>query len=171
MKTQSRIESARRLVASAVALCLTAAPAVAGIVDSPLPVLEAGKTTLHLYSVPGIIQNGFLSTFFGCTSTDTATMRVGVEVFGSAGGGPITDAVATSLSVAAGATVYFGCSGAVGIGIQSNLACGGLARGSARILATSKKLARTAFIADVGSDPATSMVSLTIIKKTEQKGE
>jgi hypothetical protein len=65
--------------------------------------------------------------------------------------------------------VYFGCSGAVGIAITSNLACGGIGYGSAGILATPKELACTAFIADVSNDPATSMVYLTSIAKTEQK--
>ena len=43
-----------------------------------------------------------------------------------------------------------------------------LARGQ---IATSGKLACTAFIADEGNAPSTSMVCLTIIKKLGQKGE
>src|SRR5437667_8148859 len=97
------------------AFCLTwAASAGAGIADSPLPILSAGATTFHLYSVPGIIRAGSLGSFFSCTSTDTATMQVGVEVFGPGGGAPFNDAAATSLSVAPGASVMFGSS-AVGI--------------------------------------------------------
>src|SRR2546426_4154552 len=93
----------------ALTLCLAAVPAIAGIADSPLPVLSAGATTLHLYSVPGVIGNeGGLRTYFSCTSTDTATMQVGVELIAGPGGAPINDAAATSLSVAAGATVGFG---------------------------------------------------------------
>jgi hypothetical protein len=145
--------------------------ALAGIADSPLPVLVGGKTTYHLYSVPGVIENGWTSTFFSCTSTDTATMQVGVELFGFAGGAAANDPVATSVTVASGATVYFGTSHAVGIVINSDLAGGPFGWGSARILATSKKLACTAFLADKGNDPPTSMVYLTIIKKTKQKGE
>lgn len=58
------------------ALCATwTAPAAAGIADSPLPVLSAGATTFHLYSVPGVISSGGLRTYFSCTSTDTATMQ------------------------------------------------------------------------------------------------
>ena len=144
------------------------APALAGIADSPLPVLSAGEITLHLYSVPGIIAGGGVGTFFGCTSTDTAAMQVGVELFGPPGGAPFNDAVATSLTVAPGATVIFGTGAAAGISISSNLG-GGFSKGSARILSTSKKLACTAFIADVGNAPPTSMVYLTIIKKTKQK--
>ena len=149
-------------------LTLAAVPALAGIADSPLPVLEAGKTTVHLYAVPGVIDIGGLITFFACTSTDTAPMKVGVELFFSGGGAPANDAVATSLTVGPGATVFFGTGPSVGISINLNV--GGLAsKGSARILSTSKKLACTAFIADNGNAPPTSMAYLTIIAKTKQK--
>jgi hypothetical protein len=147
-----------------------ATPALAGIVDSPLPVLVAGKKTLHVYSVPSIVAIGGLDTFFGCTSTDPAAIQVGVELFGPGGGGPANDAVATSLSVAPGATVLFGTSAAVGISIDSNLG-GFFSKGSARILATSKKLTCTAFVADSGNAPPTTSWQLTIDKKLTQKGD
>src|SRR5438132_10785356 len=99
----------------ALTLSLVATPCLAGIADSPLPVLSAGATTFHLYSVPGVIAIGGLGTFFSCTSTDTATMQVGVELFGAPGGAPDNDATATSLSVAAGATVMFGTGAAAGL--------------------------------------------------------
>ena len=146
-------------------------PALAGIADSPLPVLTAGETTLHLYSVPGLISGTGLGTFFSCTSTDTATMQVGVEVFFSAGGAPVNDAVATSLSVGPGATVIFGTSAAVGIPIYSSLGAGGLSQASARILATSRKLICTAYIADLGNAPPTSSWQLNVVKKKTQKGD
>jgi len=165
--TRTRL-SIRSLVA--LALCIVpAAPAVAGIADSPLPVLSAGATTFHLYSVPGVIETGGLGTFFSCTSTDTATIQVGVELFFSFGGAPANDAAATSLSVAPGATVIFGTGGAVGISISSSLGGGFMSKGSARVLATSKKLACTTFLADKGNDPPTSMAQLTIIAKVKQK--
>jgi hypothetical protein len=156
-------------VAAAVSALSLVAPTVrAGIADSPLPVLMAGADTIHLYSVPGILAGGSLGTFFSCTSTDTATMQVGVELFASPGGAPANDAAATSLSVAPGATVIFGTGAAAGISINSSLG-GGFSKGSARILATSKKLACTVFIADRGNDPPTSMAALTIIAKLKQK--
>jgi len=152
------------------ALCLTwAASAQSGIADSPLPVLTTGATTYHLYSVPGVIDAGGLGTYFSCTSTDAATMQVGVELFASPGGAPSNDAAATSLSVGPGATVMFGTGSAAGLSISSNLAGGGMSKGSARILATSKKLVCTAFLADVGNAPPTSMAQLTIIAKLKQK--
>jgi hypothetical protein len=153
----------------ACAALLAAPQARAGIADSPLPILTPGATTFHLYSVPGIISGGGLATFFACTSTDAATIQVGVEVFFSGGGAPGNDAAATSLSVGPGATVIFGTGGAVGISISSNLGAGGLSKGSARILATSKKLACTAYIADTGNAPPTSAWQLTIIAKLKQK--
>ena len=135
---------------------LMTTPALAGIADSPLPVLMAGETTLHLYSVPGVISGaGGLATFFSCTSTDTAPMQVGVELFFAPGGAPANDAAATSLTVAPGATVTFGTSAAVGILVDSSLGGGGLGNGSGRILATSKKLACTTFVADAGNAPPT----------------
>jgi len=152
--------------------CLVSSVASAGIGDGPLPVLVAGKKTLHIYSVPGVL-GGDLGTFFSCTSTDKTgnpPMQVGVEVFAEFGGAAFDDPVATSLSLAPGATVIFGTSGAVDIAIDSDLGVS-VFKGSARILATSAKLACTAFVADIGNAPPTSMVYLTIIKKTAQKGE
>lgn len=157
------------LTAAIFAVTLSSAPwCQAGIADSPLPELLPGARTFHLYSVPGVIASTGLDTFFGCTSTDTVTMQVGVELFFSSGGAPANDAVATSLSVAPGATVIFGTGSAVGISISSNLG-GSFSKGSARILATSKKLACTAFIADISNAPPTSMTYLTVIAKLKQK--
>lgn len=147
-----------------------ATPAFAGVADSPLPVLEAGKTTYHVYTVPGAMDAA-LATYFACTSLETtATIRVGVELFFGGGGAPANDATATSLLVAPGGTVRFGTQNAAGFLINSDLGRVATNFVSARILATSKKLACTAFVADPINAPPTSMVQLTIIKKT-QKGD
>ena len=147
----------------------SAAPVVAGVADSPLPVLEAGATTYHLYTVPGGIASLGLGTYFACTSLEpAASIQVGVELFGPSGGAPENDAAASSLSLPPGATRIFGTSGAVGISVDSSL--GGVgSKISARILATSKKVACTAFIADFSNAPPTSMTYLTIIAKLKQK--
>jgi len=141
----------------------------AGIADSPLPVLIVGEKTLHLYSVPGAINFVGLGTFFSCTSTDTTAMEVGVEVFGTSGGAPLNDAAATSINLIPGATATFGTAVAAGIHTNATLGSGIVTKGSARILSTSKKLACTAYIADIGNSPPTSMAPLSIIKKTTQK--
>ena len=151
------------------ALLVWSVPSLAGVADSPLPELVAGKTTLHLYTVPGVISGTGLGTFFSCTSLEeTATMQVGVEIFGSLGGAPVSDAAATALSLGPGETRIFGTTLPVGISVNSQVPGPG-SKGSARILATSKKLACTAFIADTGNAPPTSAWQLTIIAKLKQK--
>jgi hypothetical protein len=161
------------LVAFALAFTVALAPAArAGIADTPLPVLAAGATTLHLYSVPGVVFGGLgVATFFACTSTDVAPMQVAVETFPPVGGAPVNDAAATSLSVAPGATVIFGTSAAVGISINSSVGGCACSKGSARILATSKKLLCTAWVADTGNAPPTSAWQLNVVAKTKQKGD
>jgi hypothetical protein len=157
------------LAALVAALALAPRPILAGIVDSPLPELLPGAKTVHQYSVPGVISQTGLGTFFSCTSTAASPIQVGVEVFGAAGGGPSNDPVASSLSVGPGATVTFGTQSASGISISSNLGPGPVSKGSARILATSKSLICTAFVADVTTAPVASLAHLTIIAKTKQK--
>src|SRR5207249_8951211 len=80
---------------------------VAGIVDTPLPVL-GGKSTQLLYSVPGVVTGASdLQTFFICTSTDTTSQQVGVELFPRGGGSPCNDATASALTIAPGGTAVF----------------------------------------------------------------
>ena len=141
----------------------------AGIADSPLPVLVVGQTTFLLYSVPGVM-NDFsttLATFFSCTSTSSSSETVGVELFGAPGGAPLNDATMTEQTVAPGATVTFGTT-AVPYA-SASLGNPVMARGSARILSTSKSLICTAFIADSAHSTPTTMTSLTIVAKTKQK--
>ena len=163
------IEPPLRKVLLAVVLLAALAPAAqAGVADSPLPELVPGETTYHLYSVPGVIQVGYLGTFFSCTSLDTVTMQVSVEGFGSFGGASETDAVASALSVGPGATVVFATQAAQGIPVNTIIGFTS-SRGSARVLATSKKLACTAFVADRTNDLPQTSWQLTIIAKTKQK--
>src|SRR5437870_5391099 len=115
-------------------LALAVATAAQAQINSPPPTLQ-GQASFHLWSVPGVIAGGGLGTFFACTNTTDDTIRVGVEVFGSGGGGAINDPSATSLNVAASATVLFGTSAAVGLSVSSSLG-GGISKGLARVLAT-----------------------------------
>ena len=157
-----------RLMIAASFVALIAGHAIAGIADSPLPVLVPGSTTLHLYSVVGVIgAGGGLGTYSSCTSTYTIPKQVGIEEFGALGGGPANDAAMTSLSVDPGATVVFGTTTSAAFVVNSTV--GTLGNGSARILATSKKLACTAFVADRLNTPPTVAWQLTIIAKTKQK--
>jgi len=87
-------------------------------------------------------------------------------VFYATGGLPANNALGDSIDVGPGVTVMFGTSQAVALAINSELNAGPIARGSARILATSKKLVCTAFLAGTNTAPPTSMVELTIVGKT-----
>src|SRR5438093_6719443 len=124
----------RVIVLAIVLACV--ATAVQAQIDSPPPALQ-GQPSFHLYSVPGVIRIGGLGTFFACTNTTGAPIRVGIEVFGPAGGAAANDPSATSLNVAAGATVLFGTGAAVGLSVNSSLG-GGSSKGSALVLATAK---------------------------------
>lgn len=147
-------------------LLALAVPTSAGVVDSPLP----APFTQHVFTVPGMIaRGGAHGSFFSCTNLDSTNVTIGVETFAAGGGAATNDAAATSLSVAPGGTRIFGTTSAVGISVDSNLASGILSKGSARILATSKKIACTAFVADPANDPPISSFELTIIAKTKQK--
>lgn len=139
-------------------------------INSPPPALM-GQLSFHLYSVPGVIRSAGLATFFACTNTTSAAIRVGVEVFGPPGGAAANDPSATSLNVAAGGTVLFG-SGAAGLSVSSDLATGSISKGSARVLATARSgIICSAFIADIGNAPPTSMASLSVVKQTTQAGD
>lgn len=152
-----------------VAVLTWSIPSTAGIADSPLPELVPGQTTYHLYSVPGAMDTSCQRTFFSCTSTDTAAMQVGVELFAGPGGAAANDAAATSVSVNPGGTVLLGTSPAMAFSITANVGSTLTSTMSARILATSKKLACNAFVADVCNNPPTFAWQLTIIAKTKQK--
>src|SRR5437870_13367610 len=73
----------RLAVVTTLALACIAAGAHAQL-DSPPPPLQ-GQPSFHLYSVPGVIAFGGLGTFFPCTNTTGAAIRVGVELFGPRG--------------------------------------------------------------------------------------
>ena len=154
------------------ALAMALLPGIAQAqIDSPPPALQ-GQPSFHLYSVPGVIRGAGLGTFFACTNTTDNAIRVGVEVFGQAGGAAANDPSATSLNVAAGATVLFGGGAAAGLSGDGTLGFGIISKGSARILATAKKgIICSAFLADPGNAPPTSMTTLTVVKTTKQKGD
>lgn len=149
---------------------LVLAPAAPAQINSPPPALM-GQPSYHLYSVPGVIESLGVDTFFSCTNTTNASIRVGVEVFYAIGGFGANDPGTSSLEIPAGGTRLFGTSATVWVTVDSNVGAA-LGKGSARILATeSKGIICTAFLADPANAPPTSMAPLTIVKKTKQKGD
>ena len=139
------------------------------------PTLQ-GQPSVHVWTVPGVINNGGLGTFFTCTNTLGSTVTVGVEVFGPAGEAALDDASATSLSVAPGATVMFGTTQPGSFVADGNLAPGFVTKRSARVLATTSSKASpqilcTALLADSISSVPTVMTTLPVIRKTTQQGD
>lgn len=71
------------------------------------------------------------------------------------------------------ASVLFGTSTAnpASRAVDANLAPGGVSKGSALILTTSKKVVCSAILADPLGDPPVDMATLTIAAKGKQKGD
>jgi hypothetical protein len=152
----------------AAVLALVAAPTIAGIVDTPVPLLLGEKAT-HAYSVPGVLNIPNLATFFSCTSTASAPIRVAAEVFADGGGAPLNNASLTSVLVPPGGTTLLGTSAAAGLFVELNINIAPFGHGSARILSTSKSIICTAFVADKANNPPSVMNHLTIVAKAKQK--
>src|SRR6266446_3873180 len=95
----------RRATLAAFSVAAMAGAAHAGIVDSPVP-----PGTVVVFSVPGVIANNNLQTYFSCTNASTASFVFGVQVFDENGNLVSADGCGTNLPV--GATRIIGTSGA-----------------------------------------------------------
>ncbi len=169
--TSSTKERGRIALASAIAVMLMASAAGAQI-DSPPPDLQ-GEPSYHLYTVPFVQgSSGQTRLFVACSNAATAAVRIGVEGFNWTGGLAVNDPSVNSISVAAGGSTLlgpnsFGFSAAAYHGIGA-----GISNGTARILATTRKgIVCSAFVADITNDPPASMMPLTLVSKTKQKGD
>lgn len=170
------------------AMMSLAGPAWAGVVDSPLPVLISGSKTQHVFTVPGVIKNNNLETIFLCTSLQpVGVVFVGVEVFASTGGPPLNDVnfsidPMTGLvmtgdgveSISPGETATIATGNSVGFhedDVIDTLGPASVRNGSARIVATSKKIGCSAMVIDELNDPPSSMSALSVLSKKKQKGD
>ena len=142
--------------------------------DTPLPALPgASKPTRHVFSVSSVMDLPNLTTSFHCTSTekkDDKTIRWGVEVFENG-------LVKNDLSIGEGYTLLnAGRTRVISIANTATFSESDtfdtpiVIQGSARILADSNKITCAAFLLDPHTDPPTFIVSLPLIKKTNQKG-
>jgi hypothetical protein len=144
-------------------------PAEAQMSSPPPPLM--GQPSVHLYSVPGVISRLGIETFFSCTNTSSAPIRVGIEVFAAGVGLAANDPSASSLEIASAGTYVFGTGPALGLSSSDLGIYVASFSGWARILATGKAgIMCTAFLADQTTSPPASMVGLPVIKKTKQRG-
>ena len=163
---------------------ITAAVARAGIADTPLPVLQTGNRTVHVFDVPGVfvVDTGFSTdqaiwTYFACTNVGKLPVRVGVEVFNASGAGPLND-VTTGVGakdVAVGQTVEFlafNAGGSTFFSPDAAISVGTTVfHGSARILSTSKNIICSCFVRSAAFSPVQVMSPLTVVSKLKQKGD
>jgi hypothetical protein len=148
-----------------------ASPALvrASILD-PAPPLK-GQKSLRLFTVPGVVTAGGLGTFFSCTNRSSAPAVISVELYVEDGGAACNDASAVAVTAAPGATVQFATQNTADSSFFSSVPLSTppqyLALGSASILATSKSVVCTAFVADVYNSPPLSMATLKTIGKKQ----
>lgn len=163
----------RVVIAALAATCIALTPAdraVAGIADTPLPTLN-GEAALHVYSILGIVKDvGGMQTLVSCTSTASAAVSVGIQVFKANGDLSLSAGVVV---LAPGETKTIAVAPLAAFPADFVLAetAEVIANGSARILATSKKIVCHALIADAAGVPPTSILPLRVIAKTKQKGD
>ncbi len=148
--------------------------ALAGPVDSPLPLLN-GKKAKHIFTVPGVRNDlDNVATTFMCTSMEkTKGLHFGVEIFNHNGvlqnvitptSGDISLNPGQTRIVSTQATVLF-----LEDHVIPNL--GNISGGSARIVSISKKVKCTVLMLDSENNPPTSMAPLQVIKKYKQQGD
>jgi len=142
-----------RIIFPVAVVGLLAAPAYSGLVDSPSPLFD-GRAARTIFYVPNVIHNNGMETVFTCTSLDSTTIRIGIEIFDSIGGSPLNDVSDPSGNgaedVPVGGTFTVGTDNTevlsedeVIAGLPANIR-----GGSARIVSNSKRIACSAVVLD-----------------------
>jgi hypothetical protein len=127
----------------------------------------------HVWTVGGAQSTaGGFDTFITCTNANTSSETIGVEMYDAAGNFVDTDG---GITVAPNGTVRFGTNtGSASIAVDGLILNPPIiiTRGSARVLSSATKgIICSAFLADTSGLTPVSAVSLTIAKKTKQKGD
>ena len=141
---------------------VVASPVFAGL-DDPLP----APFTKHVFSVPGIINNGLVSVI-SCSSASTVSLNVGVEWFRKNG----TSVGVSSLTIPAGETRSFATAGPAFPVDALMPGPDTIKSGAARVLSTtSSGLLCNAFLMDPLNDPPNRLMPLLITGPKKQKGQ
>jgi hypothetical protein len=161
--------------AATAAILNFSAPSFAGVVDSPVPVIDPGANSRVIYYIPGVTKNNDIETIVICTNLEKSKeVTIGLEVFDTDGSGPLNNVSsgfgdgAQALPVGATATIATGNT----VGFSEDDVITGLPLnvrgGSGRIVSTSKKIACGAFLVDELFAPPTSMTKLPVINRKQQ---
>jgi len=157
-----------------------AVAANAGVAD-PVPLIDGTIRAKHVFTIPGVTASTTLGTVVMCTSLEkTKDVAIAVEVFDVAGvvKNDITQGIlffdGAIPAVAPGRTVTFSI-GSTGnhasIVSDESIVVGTVRQGSARVVASSPKIACSAGIVERFSDPPAAMMDLNVVAKTKQKGD
>jgi hypothetical protein len=150
-------------VAVAVTSLLPAAVAGAGITDPPPAALP-----IRVFTVPGAIKTGKLDTVIACTDVDSAAVSLKAQFYDQAG--TLLNGAGPNFSVMPGESIHFATGNLVGIPLSVSFNVSQF-YGSARLVATSKKLICTGYVVDNASDPPVVMRTLPMIRGLAQKGD
>jgi hypothetical protein len=137
--------------------------ATAGLNDPP-----PASLPVHVYSVPGAMKSDKLDTVVACTDVDSVSVGLNVQYYDRFG--VLLNPTGPTFSIQPGESLHFATAllPSIPLDVQWNT---GTFVGSARVVATSKKLLCTAFILDNTSNPPISMMQLPVIRKVLQKGD
>ena len=155
-------------------LVCTASVAPAGVIDSPVPLVN-GQKVKTVFIVPGVTAGiADIETQFLCTSLDSKSAILAIEVFDDVGGGPLNDVTAgngVDSAVDPGQTTTLETNNIASFQSDDHIDAVNANSGSARILSTSTKITCTALlVGGASAGTPTSMASLQVIKKS-QKGD
>ena len=161
------------VLVAGLALAIAYCPgARAGILDSPIPQLNAQKTS-SLFTASGVVSAGGLATLFSCTNASTDAADVSVQLFGD-DGTLVNDAASVAVTVGVGGTALFSTNENVDSSFFSTHPLTAvpllLTLGSARIIGTDKFVC-TAFVADVYNSPPNSITPINLFAKSKQRGD
>lgn len=167
----ARTWTARIIAAALAGVLALGTTSVAGPVDSPLPNLGVGTTTPVFY-VPGVVKNNALETIFMCSNLDIEAVTLAVELFDAAGAGPLNNVEdptpdgRVTLPVGGAASITTGST--VGFSEDEIINAATLIRsGTARIVATSPRIACTAFVTHDALEPPSSMYALEVVGRSK----
>ncbi|MFQ5515458.1 MAG: hypothetical protein ACE5FG_13625 [Myxococcota bacterium] len=171
-RTGHRIGSS--FTAGLVLLLGGAVPAIAGMLDSPLPTFGDGKPAFRVGLVPVVVKSDQLESHMICTNLDSVAVDIGIEVFDAAGNllNSVNAGNGVRLDVAVGATVSL-ATGNTPVLAEDHVITGvlAIAGGSGRIVASSRKVGCVAALVDrlhavidpaFGTAPAPALVRVPV---------
>lgn len=136
-------------------------PAWAGVADTPLPRFSDGRQSEFVMTASGVVKRGRLQTVFTCTPREPAPVHIGVEIFGPDGQrlNDIRDQGAV-LGVEPRQTATISTSATTAYLESIVVALPSFSHGSARVVATSKRVECAITIVDDAVSPPVSLASV-----------